>query len=283
MRMPRVDPPATAIAIRVRFDRIRHRDTHPVRTMDAMLPKVDLSDVADELKRLGDEIQRAAEESVEGVDPAPQVLIQGLTDLLDTLRATDGDVLGESDPGPRLSVGLDPSVLLAHGVRLFQQLADDARRLGLRGQADSIDVLIVPFACWLLRRGGELQHPEGVVHALATLANRLRDPEDLAVLYGLLQEVADGFAPDRIQGMDSGNPGDPWRILLINRGIVATRSHQPALMEAAFDAIVEQLPDDAPHFFREGMGQMEVLDYPPSVREVMKRYFNRWCSGQRLH
>jgi hypothetical protein len=251
--------------------------------MDAMLSKVDLSDIADELKRLGDEIQRAAEESAAGVEPAPQVLIQGLTDLLDTLRAVDVGVLGEPDPGPRAAVGPDPSALLAHGVGLFQQLAEDARRLGLRGQADSVDVLIVPFACWLLRRGGELQHPEGVVHALATLANRLDDPEDLAVLYGLLQEVADGFAPDRIQGMDPSDPGDPWRILLINRGIVATRTHQPALMEAAFDAIVEQLPDDAPHFFREGMGQMEVLHSPPPVRDLMKRYFDRWCSGQRLH
>ncbi len=40
---------------------------------------------------------------------------------------------------------------------------------------------------------------------------------------------------------------------------------------------------DAPDFFREGMGQIEALDYPPQVREVMQRYFEVWCVGQRLH
>jgi hypothetical protein len=135
----------------------------------------------------------------------------------------------------------------------------------------------------MLRRGGELHHPEDVVNALATLANRLSRPEELAELYGLMGEIAEGIGADRIQGMDPTDPTDPWLMLLINRGIVATRSHQPALMEEAFDAIGEQLPDHAPYFFREGMGQMEALNYPAQVREVMQRYFDKWCSGQRLH
>jgi hypothetical protein len=251
--------------------------------MDAMLPKVDLSDIAVELKRLGEEIQRTYDDSAQEVEPSPLVPLQGLTDLLDSLRANDGDAVINAEPALHADTGPDPSLLLEHGVSLFRQLAEDARRLGLHAQAESMEVLVVPFTCWLLRRGSELQHPEDVVRALATLANRLHEPDDLAALYVLVQEVADGISPDRIQGMDPGDPGDPWRILLINRGIVATRSHQPALMEAAFDAIVDQLPDDAPHFFREGMGQMEALDYPHQVRDVMERYYERWCSGQRLH
>jgi hypothetical protein len=54
-------------------------------------------------------------------------------------------------------------------------------------------------------------------------------------------------------------------------------------MEEAFRAIGEQLPEHAPYFFREGMGQMDTQNYPPHVREVVQRYFDRWCSGQRLH
>lgn len=248
-----------------------------------MLPKIDLSDIADELTRLGDEIQRAYDESEQTVEPAPQVLLSGLAQLLDAVRASDAESPGASTQALRAATGAEPDALLDHGLGLLRQLGDVARRLKQESQAQAVEVLAVPFACWMLRRGGELQHPEDVVNALATLANRLRQPDELAELYGLMDEIAEGIGADRIQGMDPTDPTDPWLILLINRGIVATRSHQPALMEAAFKTIGEQLPDHAPYFFREGMGQMEALDYPPHVREVMQRYFDQWCSGQRLH
>jgi hypothetical protein len=248
-----------------------------------MLPKIDLSDIADELTRLGDEIQRAYDESEQTVEPAPQVLLSGLAQLLDAVRASDAELPGASTQALRAATGAEPDALLDHGLGLLRQLGDVARRLKQESQAQAVEVLAVPFACWMLRRGGELQHPEDVVNALATLANRLRQPDELAELYGLMDEIAEGIGADRIQGMDPTDPTDPWLILLINRGIVATRSHQPALMEAAFKTIGEQLPDHAPYFFREGMGQMEALDYPPHVREVMQRYFDQWCSGQRLH
>lgn len=248
-----------------------------------MLPKIDLSDIADELTRLGDEIQRAFDESEQTVEPAPQVLLSGLAQLLDAVRASDAESPGASTQALRAATGAEPDALLDHGLGLLRQLGDVARRLNQESQAQAVEVLAVPFACWMLRRGGELQHPEEVVNALATLANRLRQPDELAELYGLMDEIAEGIGADRIQGMDPTDPTDPWLVLLINRGIVATRSHQPALMEAAFKTIGEQLPDHAPYFFREGMGQMEALDYPPHVREVMQRYFDQWCSGQRLH
>lgn len=248
-----------------------------------MLPKIDLSDIADELTRLGDEIQRAYDDSEQTVEPAPQVLLGGLSQLLDAVRASDAESPGASAQALRAATGAEPDALLDHGLGLLSQLADVARRLSLDAQGQAIELLAVPFACWMLRRGSELQRPEDVVNALAVLANRLRQPDELAELYGLMGEIADGIGADRILGVDQTDPTDPWLVLLINRGIVATRSHQPALMEEAFSAIGEQLPDHAPYFFREGMGQMEALDYPPHVREVMQRYFDQWCSGQRLH
>jgi hypothetical protein len=248
-----------------------------------MLPKVDLSDIADELTRLGEEIQRVYDDSEQGVEPGPQVPLSGLAQLLDAVRAGEAESRGESAQALRVATGAEPDALLEHGLGLLRQLGDIAHRLNLQSQAEAIEVFAVPFACWMLRRGGELQHPRDVVNALATLANRLDQPEELAELYGMTNEIADGIGADRIQGMDTTDPTDPWLLLLINRGIVATRSHQPALMEEAFDAIGEQLPEHAPHFFREGMGQMETLTYPAQVREVMQRYFDKWCSGQRLH
>jgi hypothetical protein len=248
-----------------------------------MLPKVDLSDIADELTRLGDEIQRAYDDSEQAVDPAPQVSLSGFVQLLDAVRAGEADSRGESAQLLRAVTGAEPDALLDHGLDLLRQLAAVAAELGQKELARAIEVLAVPFACWMLRRDGELSQPDSVVNALATLANRLDDPDELAELYGMMAEIADGISPDLILGMDPTNPTDPWLLLTVNRGIVATRSHQPALMTEAFDAIVEQLPDHAPHFFREGMGQMEAMDYPPQVREVMQQYYEHWCSGQRLH
>ncbi|WP_296806229.1 hypothetical protein [Thiocapsa sp.] len=248
-----------------------------------MLPKVDLSDIADELTRLGDEIQRVYDDSEQAVEPAPQVSLNGLAHLLDAVRAGEAEPRGEPAQVLRPVTGAEPDVLLEHGLGLLRQLSEVARRLNLESQAQAVEVLAVPFACWMLRRGGELQHPQDVVNALAALADRVSQPEELAELYGLMGEIAEGIGADRIHGMDPSDPTDPWLVLLINRGIVATRSQQPALMEEAFNAIGEQLPEHAPYFFREGMGQMEALNYPTHVREVMQRYFEKWCSGQRLH
>jgi hypothetical protein len=84
------------------------------------------------------------------------------------------------------------------------------------------------------------------------------------------------------QDLEKNNPIRPWRILHLNRGIMATRTHNPALMERVFDDLVRYLPEDAPTFFAEGMQQMEALNYPQPVRQIMGRYFDRW-TRPRMH
>ena len=46
-----------------------------------------------------------------------------------------------------------------------------------------------------------------------------------------------------------GRSAPPWRVLLLNWGIVATRSLRPPLMRDAFDRLLEHLPEDASGFF----------------------------------
>ena len=84
-------------------------------------------------------------------------------------------------------------------------------------------------------------------------------------------------------GLERGNPEHPWRVLNLNRAIVATHTHNPRVMEEAFETLLQNLPEDAPAFFREGMGRMEALNYPPRVREVMERYYRKWCLQHTLH
>lgn len=248
-----------------------------------MLPPVDIAYIAHELDRLGEEIQRASEESVAPLEPHPDIPLTGLQQLLDTLRSAEAETPNASARALRTQTGGQPEVLLDHGLDLLSQLAGVAERLDLPQTARGVERLSLPLACWLLRRGSELPHPEQVVNAAAALANSLRERDDLAGLYALMSEVVNGVSPQEIHRVDDSSSTRPWRVLLLNRAIVATRSHRPALMAEAFDAVIEHLPEDAPEFFREGMGQMEALNYPTPVREIMQRYYERWCSGQRLH
>ena len=165
--------------------------------------------------------------------------------------------------------------LSGYGIGLFAELAACARAAGMDQAAASAEALTVPFGVLMARHGAEIAVLEPVVDALAALANGLSDPTDLAKLYGLMGEIVNAVSPAVAQDLDRNAPERPWRVLLLNRAIVATRSHRPALMEPAFDAVVEHLPEDAARFFEEGMAQMDALDYPPQVRAVMERYYLR--------
>lgn len=248
-----------------------------------MLPPIDISYIAERLVELGDDIQHAFEESTDAVEPAPLVLLDGLDRFIETLRSADRGLPAAFPTNIQDATGSDPEILLEHGLRLLTQLAGIAERLELLRHAQAVEQLCLPLACWMLRRGAELQYPEPVVNAAAHLANSLEKPHQLAELFGLLDEVMQGIDLEQSPETQTSNTLRPWSVLLINRAIVATRSRRPQLMDKAFQAIAEHLPEAAPDFFREGMGQMESLDYPPQVREVMQRYFDIWCVGQRLH
>ena len=75
----------------------------------------------------------------------------------------------------------------------------------------------------------------------------------------------------------------PWRILIINRAIIATRSHDAELMEMAFKSLVESLPEEAARFFEEGLEQMHLIDYPEHVQKLMQHYYLMYGTPQTLH
>lgn len=255
--------------------------------MQSLLPPIDVSFLADALRAVGDELQRAAEDSETPVEPAPDVFLAALQQLVAVLRELDAASSALSPEagnlGETVSATADASAVLEYGVELLFHLASLARELRLATSAQEIEALVLPLSIWLVRRGAEFARPELVGNAAAALADRLGEPEALAELYSWMSELLEGFAPQINEASDLADPPEAWRLLLINRAIVATRSHQPALMTEAFDALVEFLPSDAPDFFREGMGQMEAVDCPVKVREVMETYFNRWSHQQRLH
>lgn len=244
-----------------------------------MLPQIDISKIAEDLDRLFDEVQEAYDDGYRDKETEPKTLVDALRETLHALERCQDMSASRDDP---LRVK-HLNTLTDHGLDLLGQLSALADGLHLSDQARRIEALALPFACCAARCNAEIASPSLVVNAAAALANQLKSPEQLKALYGLMSEIVDAVSPRITAEVGSNDPDRPWRVLLLNRAIVATRSHQTSLMEDAFDAIADQLPDDAPQFFREGMGQMQTLDYPERVRSVMARYYENWCAPQTLH
>ena len=248
-----------------------------------MLPVPDPVFIRDEIARAAGRLRDARDDI--GTDTAdaqladPSGLIDALTDVLDRLalreRACDSDAPARS--GPTLGDLGD------HGINLLARLADLARGLKLPQQAEALERLTLPLACCVARAGGELSFIGPVVNAAAGLANTVRSPREMIELYRMTDALTRGISPRVSEAAPTSEAGRTWRVLIVNRAIMATRTHQPALMEAAFDGLLEHFPGDAPAFFREGLEQMQALDYPASVRLVMQRYFDAWGSERRLH
>lgn len=174
------------------------------------------------------------------------------------------------------------STLGDYGITLLTDISAWAHRLDLHDLDAEFDVIALAFADWIVRHGGEIRTIEPVVDALANQANHERDPAGLERLTHLTTRIIRSIATNARIGLGRGVPNGSWRTLNLNCGIVATRTHNPTLMEHVFEELVRNLPTDAPRFFAEGMQQMEKLNFPLPVRAVMARYFERW-TRPRMH
>jgi len=257
------------------------------------IPPTELAYIKDAFATYCREVVEAYEErdpsSEEPSESTPEMLADAMHRLLDTWQCFENDrdnpclePFGEEAEKRSLSER-EVLELGDYGLDLLQRLATIADRLGLREHSHKLESLAFPLALWLARNGGEIGKLEPVVNGLARLANSIRDQTQLEELWHLVSELVQAVSPAVSEDPERTNPQRPWRILLFNWAIVATRSHRPALMVLAFDALAESLPEDAPNFFREGMGQMDALDYPPHVRAVMEAYFETWSIKKTLH
>lgn len=176
----------------------------------------------------------------------------------------------------------DVTQLGDHGLNLLMELAGWARNLNLEEPRHDIESVTLSATDWIMRHHGEIRTLEPVVDALAAIANNMADQRKLQALTEFMGRIVGAVAPYLRQDVEIANPGRPWRVLLINRGIVATRSYNTTLIELAYEELTRELPLEAPRFFAEGMEQMQALDYPRPVREIVMRYFEKW-SRPRMH
>jgi hypothetical protein len=159
-----------------------------------------------------------------------------------------------------------------HGLVLLLKLVDLMERLDLPHKRQEIEQISLIFARWILRYGGKVNHLEPLVNAFAQLANIMQDNKSLKKLFELMSQVVDACSTEIKQDLDKSDEFRPWRLLHINRGIVATRTHDLEIMKTAFDEILVYLPQEATSFFDEGMREMDSLDYPQHVRELIAFY-----------
>ncbi len=179
------------------------------------------------------------------------------------LRANDNKII---EPQEATEIG-------NHGFILLLKLIDLMERLDLPHRRKEIEQTSLVFARWMMSYGGTINFLEPVVNAIAQLANLMQDKASLLSLSELIAEVVDHCSLDLKKDLDDSEEFRPWRLLHINRGIVATRTHDLEVMKQAFDEFLMYLPQEASGFFAEGMKEMDALDYPPHVRKVMEFYF----------
>lgn len=237
--------------------------------------------LADALRELVDSYQLAGIKASPS-ETSPPLLADAFTQLMEAMVRTEASLAAQPLAGARVS-GEDVSELGEYALELCDQTLQWAARLKLSDVQDTLQAFIIAMAQWIARHGGQLFILEPVVDALAQSANESQDPQQLLGLYQAMSEIMEATVPAIRQDLEKNNPGRPWRLLHLNRAIVATRTHQPDLMDESFALLAQDLPEDAPRFFSDGMEQMDLLNYPTHVREVMDRYYRKWSVNRSLH
>jgi len=172
-------------------------------------------------------------------------------------------------------VSNDISDVGEHGLMLLEKLVLKAGSLNDIEDKTDLEQIALVIAEWIIQRDGKINILEPIVDALAQVANAVSDTEQLIALADFMGEIADACSDTIKQDIEIGNMHRPWRILNINRGIVATRTNDPQTMRRVFTELIKALPMDAPGFFKEGMSEMIRLNYPDHVRDVMQEYFDQ--------
>lgn len=198
----------------------------------------------------------------------PDTLGKSLTKFFDTLETIENQEHNHADAKQD-----DIRELADYGLGLMNELNEWAVKLDCDEALRVFTGLSIPVALWCARQQISLSQLDPVVNALAKFANSTQDEHLLGQISDSVGVIIDAVTPQIKQDLDKSNPERPWRVLNLNHGIVATRTHDPRRMEAVFEQLLYRLPEDAPRFFREGMKQMDIIGYPKHVRSVMEKYY----------
>jgi len=216
---------------------------------------------------------------------SPRRLLQAMDQAIDVMVRADADSVVQKDMSAE-SIGMleekDISQIGQYTLDILEAMVAYVQDKSGEQNRELIS-LSIPASLWVARHGGKLSQIDMLVNSLAGYANELSEPHTLGDLASVIKEIIDACDDDIHRDVEQTNLMRPWRILNLNYAIVATRSHQPEIIETAYDALVKNLPQDARQFFKEGLQQMDIVGYPDEVREVVERYNKMWGSENALH
>ncbi|MBF0264665.1 MAG: hypothetical protein HQL46_05280 [Gammaproteobacteria bacterium] len=138
----------------------------------------------------------------------------------------------------------------------------------------------ISFVLWRIHHGGLIHHLEGVVTSIAEIANLFNRQSDLLNILEIMNELTLAVVSEYYDDMSNTDPSRPWRILLINYAIVATRTHDIKEIETAYAFFVNHLPEDAAQFFFEAMKQMDAQNFPHQVKDVVEKFYQQYTVNQ---
>lgn len=252
--------------------------TPVIPNFDMSIVEIDLNALVDVVTEVTAALDQAyAEHPIQHSElEEPHVIGENLKRFAEIVQQVDAQYHGTTDGKSREALPeklQDLSQLGDYGLGLLAALSEWARLLDMEQLQVTLDELSIPIALWTARNIGNMQELSNVVDALSRIANQTQDPDFLAELSGIMDEIANAASPEIKADEDKSHAGRPWRMLNLNHGVVATRTYDPAIMESVFEQILLRLPEDAPDFFREGMEQMDVVGYPDHVRQIMEKYY----------
>lgn len=222
---------------------------------------------------LANDISAAVQNLTERVQTTedPRPILDGVQQLLTIMQRADDHVTEGSFSDA------DFTQLGDYGIQLLADLRSWLERYAPNFSQANVQRVMIALTDWVIRHDGQLRTLEPIVDTLAELSNQSRSADELTTLTRFMGRVINACSEVIKNDLEKANPGRPWRILHLNYGITATRTHDVKLMREIFDRLVTTLPEDAARFFTEGIKEMERLNYPQHVRTVMREYFEHWA------
>lgn len=206
----------------------------------------------------------------------------GLRDFVDDARATCRDFVrtllaeeNDRSPCPATQAGDQGRQVLLILDRLFFLLDDNADNHRL------VTLLALSTGVWIAQHGASIDELDLIVSGIAVFANQTNQQQDLEELYEISLHVL--YAVDeRIRGdQDEINPQHPWRLLLLNHAIIATRTGDPDLARRSYDRLIAFVPDDAGDFFAMGLRKAEAGHFSPQCHKMLRAYREQFSSRRR--
>jgi hypothetical protein len=139
---------------------------------------------------------------------------------------------------------------------------------------------LLGVALWAVRHDVPLAPVEPVVNALAHRANAARTKQELAAVFGLTQGLLAHVTPALRADLERSNPERPWRVLHANLAITAIRTEDAALIDHAFDALDEALPDERAGFYAEALALALSPGIAVAVRERIAARHLKWTAAR---